>query len=84
MKNRYELVEEWIWNGFDGCDEYDWAELGWFDPPREIIMIGPDDKEIIYRGKRYEVDMLESRCLLYSLDDIFMDHPAFCLYLRKI
>jgi hypothetical protein len=84
MKTNWELVEEWIWSGFDGCDEWDWILNREFGAPRETLTIDHDDKEITYRGKRYETEFSGDRCLLRSLDDIFMNHAAFCLVLRKI
>jgi hypothetical protein len=83
METTWKLVEEWIWSGFDDCGLCCWAHSRSFGPPHETITIGPAAKEIIFRGKRYKVEFSGGDCLLHSLDDLFMDHPAYCLFLEK-
>ncbi len=86
MVEKWELLEEWIWSGFVNCDEYDWAPCREFDPPREIWLFDAAEREITHNSKRYEVELVNygNECLLYDLSELFMEHPAFCLWLRRV
>lgn len=83
MVEKWELLEEWMWCGFDGCDEYDWMPSREFDPPYEIWTFDHTAQEIIHAGKRYGIERFGDKCLLCDLDETFMGDPAYCLILRK-